>query len=137
MASQGADLFVTGTVRGSVDSLPPLGLRFLVVPRGTAKSLTLTLVNESGKPWSVGNPRWVDPQSAALDPPEKWRPIPKTVTDHVTVEKNIVNADRQIDFNVTIGKSMPAGAFSMVLAIDTGLDDGPPTLLVPAMGVVR
>lgn len=136
-AALGAELYVTGTARGSVETVPPMGLRFLVVPRGTSKRLTLILLNDSGKPWSVANPRWVDPQSAALDPPAKWRAAPAAVAEHLEIERTDVQTNRQVDVAVTLRDGMPPGAFSLVLAIDTGLDDGPPTLAIPVMGVVR
>jgi hypothetical protein len=137
LANSGSEIYVGGMPRGSIDVNPPLGMRFQVIPRGQSKSLALSLINESGGPWSIGPVRWVETQSAAGEPPEKWRDAPAEVTQHLKTEIVVIRENQQSDVKVTVDEGMPAKNFSLTLAIPTGVADGPATITIPVTGIVR
>jgi hypothetical protein len=137
LGASGADLYVVGTARGTVDVHPPAGLPLQVILRGTAKTATLSLVNESGRPWKVGNWRLLDPASVVGKPEAEWRPARSAILEHVKLDAKEIAPGKQFDLTVSVDASMPSGPFAAILAVSTGLDDGPETITAPVSGTVR
>jgi hypothetical protein len=137
LAAAGADLYVVGTARGTVDVHPPAGLPLQVILRGTPKSATLSLINESGREWKVGNWRLLDPASVTGKPESEWKPARAEILEHLKLEPKETAPNRQADVVVTVDASMPPGPFAAILAGSTGLEDGPATITALVSGTIR
>lgn len=145
--SQPIPAMIRGRIRGSVDLEPPSGLSFKIVPLGQEQKLTLKVKCDADRtPLKLKQPALCDPRDFVPSAGGTYntrpnlqtpRPMDEKFRPHLSATLREVEPDSSFEIDVRVLSTMPAGSFSAMMLIETGLPDGPNQIAVPITGFVK
>lgn len=145
--SQPIPAMVRGRIRGSVDLEPPTGVGFRIVPLGQEQKISVKVKCDADRaPLKLKNPTLCDPRDfvptaggAYNTRPNLQAPrlVDEKIRPHLSATVREVEPGVAFEIDVRVLSSMPAGSFSAMMLIETGLPDGPNQIAVPITGFVK
>lgn len=136
-SNSGTSITLSGLARGLVDMEPANGAHFQVIPRGQEKEIMIAFVNESQAPLNICNIQFFDPATVATRPAAHWAPPREEIARHIGARLESDGSGRRANLYIKISGEAPPGAFSAILALNTGVAGGPESITIPVTGFVR